>query len=53
MVTKEKKLILFDFGINKFALSFNNSELMSYYYPSLKEIGDSLYPMSFSDQGFL
>jgi len=45
MVTKEKKLILFDFGINKFALSFNNSELMSYYYPSLKEIGDSLYPM--------
>ena len=46
LITKEKKPILFDFGIHKFFLSFNNSkEFLIYFLPNKIEVGNSLYPM--------
>ena len=46
IITEEKKLILFDFAVHKFILSFKHSdELRSYYLTNNTEIGDSLYPM--------
>ena len=41
-ITKEGKPILFDFGLSKFCL--NPDELMSYYIPNKREIGNTLFP---------